>query len=179
MWAPDGGSMIQGMAASEFLEPGTNGCRPDRTLVQVSRTLPDDRRNRPKQCQSLGSRPGSSRTGAGARRSELSRLPFVRRRCDARSSTSPSGNTGNLMASNTVSEPLVAHVRNRGIASSSLLLVQLQLQRSLVSRDGRLDPADTLIDAAAASPPTERRENMPAWATKLHAERMKIEKERS
>jgi hypothetical protein len=42
-----------------------------------------------------------------------------------------------------------------------------------------LDPVDLLVDAAATSPPTERTEKVPAWVTKLRAERMKIEKEGS
>jgi hypothetical protein len=93
--------------------------------------------------------------------------------------TSPSRNTGRVPAPSTVSEPLVAHGRSRGIAPPPHLQIQLQLQRNLFTRGGRLDPVDLLVGAAAASPPTERTERVPAWATELRAERMKIEKEGS
>ena len=93
------------------------------------------------------------------------------------SNTSPSRNAGDVTAPDTVAEPLVAPVRSRGIAPTSLLRIQLRLQRDLFTRGGRLDPVDMLVDGAA-SPPTERTEKMPAWVTKLRAERMKNERGR-
>ena len=90
--------------------------------------------------------------------------------------TSLSRSTRNPAAPDALPEPLVAPVRSRDGARSPLLHIQLQLQRSLFTRGGRLDPVDMMVDATAASRPTERTEKVPAWATKLRAERMKNEK---
>src|SRR4051812_44523644 len=63
---------------------------------------------------------------------------------------------GDFAAPGRASEPIVAPVQTGGGGPSSRLQVQLQLQRSLFTRGGRLAPIDALVDAVAASAPTER-----------------------
>ena len=91
---------------------------------------------------------------------------------------SRSRTTGYLAVPDGVPEPLLPRVRTGGSDPSPRLQVQLQLQRDLFTRGGRLAPIDVLVDVAAASPPTERKEKVPAWVTKLRASRGEYEKRR-
>jgi hypothetical protein len=81
--------------------------------------------------------------------------------------TSKSRPTGNFAEPGLASEPIVAPVQTGSGGPSSRLQVQLQLQRNLFTRGGRLAPVDVLVDAVAASAPTERTSKVPAWATQL------------
>src|SRR5215217_300158 len=86
--------------------------------------------------------------------------------------------SGNVTAPRRVSEPFVAQVRTQGNKQSPLIHIQLQLQKDLFTRGGRLAPIDALV-AAAASGPTERTSKAPDWATQLRAARIENEKARS
>jgi hypothetical protein len=110
--------------------------------------------------------------------------PAARPVCDAAAmagceTTSRSRNIGEITVPGRVPEPVVARVRSDGGDPSPLLHIQLQLQRDLFTRGGRLAPIDVLVDHAAANAPTERTEKVPAWATKLRAARVEHEKGRS
>ena len=110
--------------------------------------------------------------------------PAARPVCDAAAmtgcqTTSQSWNTGKGAVSGQVPEPRVSRVQTNGSDPSPLFHIQLRLQRDLFTRGGRLAPIDVLVDTAVATAPTERTEKVPAWATKLRAERAKNEKGRS
>src|SRR4051794_36958943 len=82
MWPASAGSMIQGMAAREFLEHRRNGCHPVWNLVQVLRALPAHPGTRHKWGQSPGSCSRSSRDHSRTKRDDLGCPPHVRYRCD-------------------------------------------------------------------------------------------------
>jgi hypothetical protein len=86
--------------------------------------------------------------------------------------------TGNVAAPARALEPIAARVQTGSGGPSSRPQIQLQLQRTLFTRGGRLAPIDVLVDAAGVSPPTERTSRVPIWATKLRAARIKHEKAR-
>ena len=107
----------------------------------------------------------------------------VRPMCDAGAiaacrTTVKSWLTGNVAARGRASEPIAAPVQTGSGGPSSRLQIQLQLQRNLFTRGGRLAPIDAFVDAAGVSPPTERTSRVPIWATKLRAARIKHEKAR-
>jgi hypothetical protein len=86
--------------------------------------------------------------------------------------------TANVAAPARAPEPIAARVQTGSGGPSSRLQIQLQLQRTLFTRGGRLAPVDVLVDAAGVSPPTERTSRVPIWATKLRAARIDNEKAR-
>jgi hypothetical protein len=86
--------------------------------------------------------------------------------------------TGNIAARGRASEPIAAPVQTGSGGPSSRLQIQLQLQRNLFTRGGRLAPIDVLVDAAGVNPPTARTSRVPIWATKLRAARIDNEKAR-
>src|SRR4051812_40426406 len=77
--------------------------------------------------------------------------------------------TGNFVEPGLASEPIVVPVQTGSGGPSSRLQVQLQLQRNLFTRGGRLGPVDMFVDALGGSAPTERTSEGLGWGPQLRA----------